>query len=132
VVAVVEVMQVVPVKLVDLVVVVLGMEEMEELVLHKHLLMEFHRLLKVTLVVLELQAVINLALCLVVEVVLVPLVKLQQEAVEVEMVVLDCQILLELVHLFSMPVVAVVEDTQALLTVQVDKVEVVMLDHLLV
>ena len=125
-------MQVVPVKLVVLVVAVLGMEEMEQVVLHKHLLTDFHRLLKVTLVVLELQVVINLALCLVVEVVPVPLVKLQQEAVEVEMVVLDCQILLELVRVFSMPVVAVVEDTQVLLTVQVDKVEEVSLDHLLV
>tara|TARA_Y100000592_G_C5376226_1_gene271102 strand:+ start:440 stop:793 length:354 start_codon:yes stop_codon:yes gene_type:complete len=115
-----------------LVAVEMVMQDLEQVVLHKHLLTDFHRLLKVTLVVLELQALINLALCLVVEVVPVPLVKLQQEAVEVEMVVLDCQILLELVHLFSMPVVAVVGDTQVLLTVQVETAEVVMLDHLLV
>jgi hypothetical protein len=128
----VEVTVIILVSLVVLVAVEMVMQELEQVVLHKHLLTDFHRLLKVTLVVLELQALINLALCLVVEVVLVPLVKLQQEAVEVEMVVLDCQILLELVHLFSMPVVAVVGDTQVLLTVQVEMAEVVMLDHLLV
>jgi hypothetical protein len=128
----VEVTVIILVSLVVLVAVEMVMQELEQVVLHKHLLTDFHRLLKVTLVVLELQALINLALCLVVEVVLVPLVKLQQEAVEVEMVVLDCQILLELVHLFSMLVVAVVVDTQVLLTVQVEMAEVVMLDHLLV
>ena len=56
-------------QLVDLVVVVLGMEELEQVVLHKHLLMDFHQLFKVMLVVPEHQAVINLARCLVVAVV---------------------------------------------------------------
>jgi hypothetical protein len=132
VVAEVEVTVIILVSLVVLVAVEMVIMELDQVVLHKHLLTDFHRLLKVTLVVLELQALINLALCLVVEVVPVPLVKLQQEVVEVEMVALDCQILLELVQLYSMQVVEVVQDTQVLLTVQVETVEVVMLDHLLV
>ena len=63
--------------LVDLVVVVLDMEELEQVVLHKHLLMDFHQLFRVMRVVPEHQAVMLLARCLVVAVVPLALVVME-------------------------------------------------------
>jgi hypothetical protein len=49
----------------------------------------------------------------------------------VVLVVMDCQILLVLVHLFSMLAAVVVQDTQVVLTEQEETVEEAMLDQLL-
>ena len=76
-----------------------------------HLLTEFHQLPKV------MQVVLLLAIMVVVAVVVPVLLEVIRLDRLVLMVALDCQILLELVQLYSMQVVAVVEDTQVILTV---------------
>lgn len=116
--------------LVVLVVVVLVTAAVGVEVHQTHPPMEFHQLLKVMQVVLDLQD-LGLMLFLVAVEVLVVLEVMVYLILQVVLVVSDWQMILEQVRMYTMLVVGVVLDTRATLTGQEEMVEVVMLDRLL-